>query len=264
MTRDLFRDEHGFTTTSMVMSLLITLSLIFTAAQVYRVNSASAEVQDVADAASLAAENQVAEFMLVARFCDAVVLSLSLTGISAIGLGVAALCTPVTAKVAGKLLDAGKKVLEVRDKFSRRAINALNKLQKALPYFAAACAASVARANNDASSGSSYLGIAVLVPTKGQELHSVSDDKAEELAEDAEDKEDEIKDEAKEAEEAAKEANQSKQRAFEHDCGNYPDYCMRERASTLAGLSGSSNPSYASVDTWSFSVALSRTRAYYQ
>ena len=79
---DLFVDEHGFTTTSMVLSLLITISLLFTTAQVYRVSSASAEVQDVADAASLAAENQVAEFMLVARFCDAVILSLSLTGIT--------------------------------------------------------------------------------------------------------------------------------------------------------------------------------------
>ena len=77
--RDLFRDEQGFTTTGMVLSLLITLALVFTAAQVYRINSASAEVQDVADAAALAAENQVAEFMIIARFCDAVVLSLSLS-----------------------------------------------------------------------------------------------------------------------------------------------------------------------------------------
>ena len=66
--RDLLRDESGFTTTGMVLSLLITLALVFTAAQVYRINSASAEVQDVADAAALAAENQVAEYMIVARF----------------------------------------------------------------------------------------------------------------------------------------------------------------------------------------------------
>ena len=46
---DIFRDEHGFTTTSMVLSLLVTLSLLFATAQVYRVNSAAAEVQDVAD-----------------------------------------------------------------------------------------------------------------------------------------------------------------------------------------------------------------------
>ena len=33
----IFRDENGFTTTSMVLSLLITLSMLFTAAQVYRI-----------------------------------------------------------------------------------------------------------------------------------------------------------------------------------------------------------------------------------
>ena len=98
--KDLFRDEEGFTTTSMVLSLLVTLALLFTSAQVYRIQTASAEVQDVADAAALAAENQVAEFMLVARFCDAVVLSLSLTGITVTGLGIAALCTPVTASIS--------------------------------------------------------------------------------------------------------------------------------------------------------------------
>ena len=75
MRRNLFADEHGFTTMSMVLSLLITLSLLFTAAQVYRIQSASAEVQDIADAAALSAETQVAEFMVIARFCDAVVLS---------------------------------------------------------------------------------------------------------------------------------------------------------------------------------------------
>ena len=80
-----FYDERGFTTTSMVLSMLITLALVFTAAQVYRVQSVAAEVQDVADAAALSAENQVAEFMVVARFCDAVVLSLSLTGITTTG-----------------------------------------------------------------------------------------------------------------------------------------------------------------------------------
>ena len=97
MKRNLFVDERGFTTTSMVLSLLITMSLLFTAAQVYRIQSASAEVQDVADASALAAQNQVAEFMIVARFCDAIVLSLTLTGVVTVGLGIAALCTPVTA-----------------------------------------------------------------------------------------------------------------------------------------------------------------------
>ena len=90
----LFRDEDGFTTVGVALALLVTLALVFTSAQVYRVSSASADVQDVADAAALAAENEVAEFMIAVRVCDAVVLSLSLTGAAPAGLGVAALCTP--------------------------------------------------------------------------------------------------------------------------------------------------------------------------
>ena len=55
----LFRDEEGSTTVGVALALLISLSLIFTSAQVYRVNSAAADVQDVADAVALAAENEV-------------------------------------------------------------------------------------------------------------------------------------------------------------------------------------------------------------
>lgn len=259
----IFRDEHGLSTTSMVLSLLITLSLLFTSAQVYRINSASAEVQDVADAAALAAENQVAEFMLVARFCDAIVLSLTLTGITVTGLGIAALCTPVTATASEKLLEAGKRLIDTRNSFSRRAARALNKLQEALPYFSAACAAAVSSANNADSSGASYLGVGILVPSRGERLASDRAGKAEELADDAEEKADDIREDAEEAEEAAEEANESKERAFMHDCGNSPDYCMYERASTLAGLEGPANPYFASVDTWTFSVALNRARDYY-
>ena len=87
----LFRDEAGFTTAGVACALLVTLALVFTSAQVYRVSSASADVQNVADAAALAAENEVAEFMIAVRVCDAVVLSLSLTGAATAGLGVAAL-----------------------------------------------------------------------------------------------------------------------------------------------------------------------------
>ena len=47
------------------------------------------------------------------------------------------------------------------------------------------------------------------------------------------------------------------------DFGDNPAYCMYERALNLAGLSGAANPLYASVDTWSFRVALDRAQAYY-
>ena len=260
---DVFRDEQGFTTTSMVLSLLITLALVFTAAQVYRVNSASAAVQDVADACALAAENQVAEFMLIARFCDAVVLSLSLTGLAAMGLGLAALCTPPTAPLSEGLIDAGRRILETRSSFSNKATDVLNKYQKALPFFAAAAAAGVASANDEGSAGSRYLGAAVLVPAQADEMKIDVDDGSDELIEDIDERSDEIRENAKRAEEAAQEANRSKERAFMRDCGDNPSYCMYERAASLAGLGGSENPLYTSVDAWSFGVALQRARHYY-
>ncbi len=260
---DIFRDEHGFTTTSMVLSLLVTLSLLFATAQVYRVNSAAAEVQDVADAAALSAENQVAEFMLVARFCDGVVLSLSLTAIVTTGLGVAALCTPATASVSEALLKAARHLFDARDSFSDRASSALDKLQKALPFFSAACAASVAQANDADSAGANYMGIAILVPSKGEEISVETGEEGEDVLEDADEQADDIREKAEEAEDAAEEANKSKERAFLHDCGYDPDYCMYERAAHLAALSGGENPLYSSVDTWSFSVALDRARSYY-
>ena len=260
----LLRDDNGMTTTGMVLALLITLSLVFTAAQVYRINSAAAEVQDVADATALAAENQVAEFMLVVRFCDAVVLTLSLTSAIVCSLGVAALCTPATAVLSEGLLSAGRHLIETRDAFAERAAIALNKLQEALPFFAAACAAGVATANSADSSGSDYVGIAVLVPSEGENIEAGTAEKAKQLLDDVDRQADDIRSKAREAEEASEEANRSKQRAFERDCGDNPAYCMYERAGHLAGLSGSENPLYENVDTWSFAVALDRAKAYYR
>ena len=52
MMFDAFHDEEGMTTVGMVLSLLVTLALVFSAGQAYRVGSASSEVQNVADAAA--------------------------------------------------------------------------------------------------------------------------------------------------------------------------------------------------------------------
>ena len=62
MMLDAFHDEEGMTTVGMVLALLVTLALVFSAGQAYRVGSASSEVQNVADAAALAAQNEVGEF----------------------------------------------------------------------------------------------------------------------------------------------------------------------------------------------------------
>lgn len=254
--------DGGFSTVGMVLALLITLSLVFSSAQVYRVQSAAADVQNVADAAALAAQNQVASFYIVAQTCDAIILSMSLAGIAVAGVGVACLCIPPTAELSAKLIEMSSKIFKARDKFSRNAAQGLDKLQKLLPFFAAAQAFAVAQANGDAIAGS-YFGCAVLLPYEGQAIEAPTLDGADETVDKIEEEDDEIREAAQRAEDAAEEANEHKWAAYLADCGNDPSYCMYERASSLAGLSGSSNPYYGSVDAWSFSVAMRRAKAYY-
>ena len=224
MMFDAFHDEEGMTTVGMVLSLLVTLALVFSAGQAYRVGSASSEVQNVADAAALAAQNEVGEFMIVVRVCDAAVLSLSLTSLVATGLGVAALCTPATASASETLLKAGRDVAYARDRFAEKAADGLDRLQRLLPFLAAANAASVASANNGASS--SYVALALLVPASGKKIAVDGAAELEDVAEAVGDEADEVRQAADEAERAAERANEAKRRAFEHDCGLDPSYCM--------------------------------------
>lgn len=261
--RDVFHEDEGFTTVGMVLALLITLSLIFTAAQVYQIQSTSADVQNVADAAALAAENEVAEFIIVVRLCDALILSMSLTGIVTLGLGVAALCVPATASLSSELIELSSKIIKARDSFAEKAAAGLNRLQVLLPFFSAAQAMAVIDANSGGPVGTAYFGFAILLPYEGEPIEVGGNDGASELIEQVGDSKADIEEAAQEAEEAAREAKEEKQRAFDADCGNNPGYCMYERAGSLAGLAGSDNPLYHSVDTWSFSVALKRAQAYY-
>ena len=134
---DFFWDkEGGFSTAGMVLALLITICLLFTVARVYEVNSASADVQEVADAAALAAENVVAEFYIVVALCDATVLSLSLMFISTLALGVVCLCTPVTVSFAEAFFKAAEKIKDARDSFAEKAQHSLDKFQSVLPFLA--------------------------------------------------------------------------------------------------------------------------------
>ncbi len=259
-----WRDEDGATTITMVVSLLVALALLFTSAQTYRVNSASADIQEVADVAALAAENEIAEFMIAVRVCDATVLSLSLLGGAVYALGIVALCIPFTTALSEQLIAFGSKIFEARNTFASSAAQGLNALQKVLPFLSAANAAALGSANNSTTTGANYFAAAVLVPSTGKDI-SVDDASADtaELEQAVDDKADEIHEKTDEVEQALEEANEAKQRGFERDCGDAPAYCMYERAAKLAGLSDAENPLYQSVDTWSFSVALKRAQSYY-
>lgn len=257
----LFRDEKGSTTAGMAVALLVTLSLLFSAAQVYRIHSAGAEVQEVADAAACAALNPVAEFMVAVRVADAAVLSLTLLGDVAYGAGVVALCVPPAAELGAQLVSAGQKVLKARDDFSRRACEGLESLQRALPFVAAANAAAVAAANGDAGE---YAAMALLLPGQGAPIASGTSSAEEDMEAAVDAGRDELADAAARAEEAARAAEEARIRGFARDCGDNPSFCMYERADSLAGLDAGDNPLYTSVDSWSFAVPLERARAYYR
>lgn len=254
-------DEAGFTTVGMVLALLITLALIFSAGQVCRVNAAASEIQNVADAAALAAQNEVAEFMIIVYVCDAIVLSLSLTSLVVTGLGVVALCTTVTAPAADVLLNAGHEIAHARNTFAEKAAAGLNTLQLLLPFLAITNAASVASANN--TGAACYRALALLSPDKGEPIDIDVSEGVVEIQNAVDDESQELQSLAAETEQAATRMAEIKMRAFEHDCGASPSYCMYERASVLASLAGGSNPFYKSVDAWSFSVALKRAQTYY-
>lgn len=257
-----FRDEEGSTTAGMAIALLITLSLLLSASQVYRINTLAAEVQDVADAAALAAENQVAEFMIAVRVVDGAVLSMSLLGIVSYGLGVVGLCVPPAADLGSKLISAAQKILDARDAFATRAAASLNELQRALPFMAAASAAAVASANG--SDGGGYHAVALLLPAEGATIATGSNGAESVLEVSVGEEKDALAEAAARAEEATRRAQEAKERAYRRDCGDNPSYCMYERAAHLAGLSGSDNPLYHSVDAWSFTTARDRALAYYQ
>ncbi len=259
------RDDEGLTTAGMALSLLLTLALVFSAAQAWRIQSAASEVQNVADAAALAAQNEVAEFMIVVRVCDAVVLTLSLTSLAASGLGLVACCIPGGAGVGQTLLSAARSVSEARATFASRATSALNRLQQALPFVAAVNAAAVARAND--GTANRYLAVALLSPLTAPSI-AVDDDDSESVEEAVSGGADELQEDANEAKRALEDADAAKRTAFHHDCGAAasgasPGYCLYERAAVKAGLSGTANPLCHSVDTWSFSVAMARAKRYY-
>ncbi|NPD30722.1 molybdenum cofactor biosynthesis enzyme [Eggerthellaceae bacterium zg-1084] len=257
------RDERGFTTPAMVVALLLTMSLVFSAGQVERVSSAASRVQDVADASALAAQNQVASFMLAARVCDAVVLSLALTGGICTGAGVACLCVPGAAAVGDALIEAGARVFDARDGFAERASQGLDRVQRVLPFLSALRASLAASANNGGAAGHAYHAIALLVQSEGLPLDLSPHDEGVEVVKDARGSSVDIKDAAKRAEEASREAADARERAFQADCGRAPSACMQERAASLASLPASLNPTFTSVDAWSFKVGLDRALAYY-
>ncbi|WP_322354679.1 hypothetical protein [Paratractidigestivibacter sp.] len=252
-------DEGGYTTVAMAVALLVSLTLVFSAASAQWVSSRSAEVQEVADAAAMAGANAVAAYATIAQALDACVLSMGLTGIVVTGAGFVASCVPPLAAAGAKLTASGAQILDARRDFAKSAASGLQKLESALPAIVVANSASCVLANSEEGLG--YGGCAVPYPQKSQSDFSaldadVDDSAAEGLAE-------QMRSLAAEEKAAKKAADDAKDRGWRADCGNNPSYCMYQRTSTLAGLGGDENPMYPTRDSWNFGAALLRARNYY-
>ncbi len=260
---DALCDESGFTTFGAAVAILLSCCLLFFGLWSARSISRAAGMQSVADACALAAENEVAEFDLSVRVADATLLTMSLTGLSLVGIGTVCCCVPGAQSIGVKVLDAGRAVIEKREDVARAQEVALNAAQKALPLVAQTQAQLVSAENSEAI-GVSSVAYVELVPLDALDVSCGVASSALGAAEEALERSDEISEKSQEAEQAAKAADEALRQGWLADCGAYPSPCMRERAESLSDISSLENPMANSPNTWSYSMALKRARAYYR
>ncbi len=255
------RDEGGFTAAGSAVAVLLACALVFSSIQVYRVQSAAGKTQHVADAAALAAENEVASFVVAVRICDACLLTMTMSGLTVLAVGTACLCAPPAAGIGRQCVDAGRKILDARDAAAEKMVASLNAMQDALP--AAAVAQGMSTVALNASEGVSYAGYVELAPMSAPDVALSGAVSVSEAADAVEGGADALEEQAAQAQEAMDRAREAAEDAYMHDCGYAPGYCMQERAAALSDISPEDNPVYHSPETWSFSVALSRAQEYY-
>ena len=159
-------DEGGYTTVAMAVALLVSISLVFSAASAQWVFSRAGEVQQVADAAAESGANAVAAYATIAQTLDACVLSMGLAGMVACGAGLVASCVPSLAVTGADLVTTGTQILSARRDFSRSAAAGLQRLEAALPAIVIGNSAACVLANS--KDGLSYAGCAVPFPQRSE------------------------------------------------------------------------------------------------
>lgn len=256
---DLFIEEGAYTTLASAVSLLVVLTLVFSAATATWSMSRAGDVQVSADATALAGANVVSSYYTAATVVDASILSLSLTGLCVTGAGLVGLLVPGVNAAASEAVDAGIRILETRNDFATSASKGLEQLEISLPALVAANAARTCGAQG--SEEVSYTGVALAVP-----MDSASDFpamKGEQIStEELEQASAGLDEVAQELAAASERTAEEKERAWLADCGR-EGMNMQERAARLSGLPAAENPDYASSITWEPDVGLDRARSYY-
>lgn len=256
----LFIEDGAYTTLASAVSILVALTLAFSAATAAWSVSRAGDVQVAADTTALAGANVVASYHTAATTVDASILSLGLTGLAVTGAGLAGLLVPAARPAAAEAVDTGVRILKARNEFAASASRGLQSLERALPYLVAANAA---RTCLEQGTGRvSFTGTALAVPrATASEFPALAEEQI--PTGEIERSADELDASSSELSLAAEEVAKALERAWLADCGRQ-GRSMRERAARLSGITEVENPLYASSVTWRPQVGLDRARAYYR
>ncbi len=255
----LFFRREGFTQAGMAIALLLSLVLVVSSVQLYRIHGYAQDIQESLDAATLAAQEPLAHYYTTAQACDAFILSSSVLAVLVAGIGVVCLCVPPVAGFGESCIQQAERIFRLRDSFAEKTQRVLTRYQAILPFLCILRAREVLQENSQLTSHS-YQGIALPLPLVGDPV-VVGGEATKEV--DLATKGHEIKELAQIAEEESQKMQDAKEEAFAYDCGNYPGRCMYERAGQLSAIRPADNPLYTSSDTWEPQVALRRAQAYY-
>lgn len=254
----LFVDERGYTSIAVAVALLVSVSLVFGVASAEWTLSRGADVQEVADAASLAGSNVVSAYCTVAQALDACVLSLGLSGMAVMGSGLVLAAVPGAQTASAKALEVGRKVLEARRRFATSVTEGLGRLEHAIPALCVANSYGCASANS--TKDMRYTGVAIPFPLESRsDFSTIESDVSGEEVSDAADR---LRDATGDEEQAKERADEARERGWRADCVDDPS-CMRSRASSLAKLGEAENPLVPSPESWDFGMAIRRARSYY-
>lgn len=256
---DAFIEDGAYTTLAAAVSILLVMALLFSSTSAVWSMSRAGDTQAAADATAMAGANVVSSYHTAATVVDASILSLGLTGFVVTGVGLAATLVP-GAQAAGQMVDAGVRIIKMRNEFASSTSRGLKTLEDALPWLVAANGARACSAQS--SESVEFSGSAMAVPRESaSEFPALEGSEIE--TEEIEAGADELDQAATDLARANEKASQKKEAAWLVDCGR-EGANMQERAASLSGLSAAENPDYASSLTWEPMVALDRTRAYYR
>ena len=251
---DCFLEEGAYTTLASAVALLVVLTLLFSSVTAIWSAARSGEVQASADATALAGSNVVASYRTAATVVDAAVLSMGLAGLCMTGAGLVATLIPGAQAAAAETVEAGIRMLDLRNDLAASASEGLSRLEGALPYLVAANGARVCAAQG--TEEIAYTGTALAAPRDSASRFPALEGEGiptEELTATA----DELDEAARALSAAAEQAEDAKRAAWLADCGS-EGANMQERAGRLSGLTAAENPDVASSITWEPPVALDR------